>query len=62
MEGLSGADSPPQCNALVAAPGLLSRINVPFVKEVRGFHSVSPLYCEEAKHNSGFTVAKFKED
>lgn len=41
-KGLSGVHSPPQCNARVAAPGLLSRINVQFVREVRSFHSFFP--------------------
>lgn len=61
-KGLSGADSPPQRNAPAAAPGLLSGINVQFVKEVRSFHSVSPLHCEEVEHGYRFTVAKFKEN
>lgn len=41
-KGLSGAHSPPQCNAQVAALGLLSRINAQFVEEVRSFHRFFP--------------------
>lgn len=42
-KSLSGAHSSPQCNAQVAALGLLSRINAQFVEEVRSFHSFFPV-------------------